>query len=242
MKSERLKKIEAENEKYEQEAPFNFCNRWCARCIYEKQMRCKLYQDELEQKLNCIAHGKDENDWEITEQVMRRQFDDMEKRIQNSIDERGIDFYSDFDQEDFNASEEITNPQKPLNDDALVAAANEYLRRAHEFLKVAFFDKNTFATRLTGDFETVTWYHTLLAVKLQRALSGFGVLDDDDEEGFALNDSVAQFAVCQKAIKESIEALRNIQPDYPMQKTIIVQLFALLTNMAHRIKKLEQSI
>jgi hypothetical protein len=36
MKSERLKKIEAENEKYEQEAPFNFCNRWCARCIYEK--------------------------------------------------------------------------------------------------------------------------------------------------------------------------------------------------------------
>ena len=242
MKSERLKKIEAENKKYEQETPFNFCDRWCARCIYEKQMRCKLYQDELEQKLTCIAHGKDENDWEITEQVMRRQFDDREKRIQNSIEEHGIDIYSDFDQEDFYDSEEIANPPKPLKDDSLVAAANEYLRRAHEFLEATFFDKNIVAARLTGDFETVTWYHTLLAVKLQRALSGFGDLDDDDEEGFALNDSVAQFAVCQKAIKESIKALRNIQPDYPSQKTVIVQLLALLTNIEHRIKKLEQSI
>ena len=67
MKSERLRKIEAGNAKLERETPFNFCDRWCERCIPEKQMRCKLYQDELEQKLACIAHGKDEHDPETTE-------------------------------------------------------------------------------------------------------------------------------------------------------------------------------
>lgn len=241
MKSERLKKIEAENKKYEQETPFNFCDRWCERCIHEKQMRCKLYQDEIEQKLTCIAHGKDENDLEITEQVMRRQLEDMGKKLQSAIEEQGIDI--DFEQEDFSATEETANPRKPLKDDPLLATAHEYFLRAHEFLKATFYDENTPAAKLIGDFETVSWYHALLKVKLQRALNGFDDPDDeDDDDDFALHDSVEQFTICQKAIKESIKALRNIQADYPEQKTIIVQLLALLNNIAHRIKNLEQSI
>lgn len=238
MKSERLRKIEAENAKLERETPFNFCDRWCERCIPEKQMRCKLYQDELEQKLACIAHGKDEHDPETTEQVMLRQFEDMEKAIQNSLDEHGLEL--DFEPgEDFKA-EETANPRKPRKDDALVSAADEYLKRAHQFLKANFYDKKLAEPELSADFDTVNWYHTLLTVKLQRALNGFD--DPDDEEDFALYDTVAQFAVCQKAIKESIQALRNIQPYYPEQKIIFVQFLALLSNVSHRIQKLEESI
>ncbi len=238
MKSERFKKIEAENKKFEQETPYNFCDRWCARCIHEKQMRCKLYQDELEQKLTCIAHGKDENDPEITEKVMERQFEDMEKQLQSFLEEHNIDI--DFDQDNVFANEEINNHRKPLKDDPLLATADKYFHIAHEFLEGNFYHKNTVAPKLINDFETIAWYHSLLVVKLHRALSGFDESDDDDDIVF--HDSVAQFAICQKAIKESIKALRNIQPDYPGQKTSIVQLLALLNNISHRIEKLEESI
>ena len=41
------------NAEREKESPYNFCNCWCQRCPYEKQVRCKLYLDEFER--NRIA-------------------------------------------------------------------------------------------------------------------------------------------------------------------------------------------
>ncbi|MBU1044699.1 MAG: hypothetical protein KJ915_09930 [Candidatus Omnitrophica bacterium] len=238
MKSERLRKIEAENAKLERETPFNFCDRWCARCVFERQIRCKLYQDELEQKLTCIAHGKDEDDLEITEQVIFRQFSDMDKAIENLGDEYGIE--SDFEQSEcFDAKEEIANLRKSIKDNALVCAADEYFKRAHEFLKDNFYDKKFLDQKLSADFETVNWYHTLLTVKLHRALSSFG---DDADTDFEFYDAVAQFAVCRKAIEGSLQALRSIQQVYPGQLSNITQLLALLNNISNRIEKHEEMI
>lgn len=235
-KSERLKKIIEENKRFEKESPYNFCDRWCERCPYEKQMRCKLYQDEFEQKITCIAHGREPDDPEITEEVMRRQFEDTEKKIEQFMEENEIEI-DDIDEPEF---EEIKEDIESVENNPLDAAAEQYRKIAQEFLENTFYDKKDVKSELIYDFETVAWYHTLLMVKLHRALCGFHEPVDEDE--FALYDAVAQFAICKKAINESVKALRKLKPHYLEHKNLIIELLALLHNILSRIEAMEESI
>ena len=101
LKSERLKKIIEENKKFEQESPYNFCDRWCERCTHEKQMRCRLYLDDLERRATCIAHGKDEDDPEITGKVLEAQYEGLEEKLKETADKLNIDLDNiDINEED----------------------------------------------------------------------------------------------------------------------------------------------
>ena len=235
-KNERLKKIIEENIKFEKESPYNFCDRWCERCSHNKQMRCKLYQDEFEQKITCIAHGREPDDPEITEEVMRKQLEDVGEKIEQFMEENEIDL-DDIDDPEF---EKIREHIEFVQNNPLNVTAGQYRKRAHQFLKNTFYNKKDVKSELIYDFETVAWYHTLLMVKLHRALSGFHEPIDEDE--FALYDAVAQFAICRKAIKESIKALRKLKPYYLEHKNLIVELLALLHNILSRINAMEESI
>jgi len=234
--SERLKKILKENAEFERKSPYNFCDRWCERCTHEKQMRCSLYQDEFEQKITCIAHGRDSHDPEITEEVMRRQFEGVEEKIEQFMEDNDIDL-DDIDSPEFEGTKEQVEPVKnhPLD-----ATAKQYCKRTHEFLRKTFYDKKKVNAGIVYDFETIAWYHTLLPAKLHRALCGFYKPVDEDE--FGLCDAVAQFAVCKKAIDQSTGSLRKIKPYYPAHQNLIVELSALLHNIDSRIKMLEESI
>ena len=234
--SERLKRIRQENAGFEKESPYNFCDRWCERCSQEKQMRCKLYQDEFEQKITCIAHGREPYDPEITEQVISKQFEDIEEKIEQFMEENEIDF-DDIDNPEF---EKIRNHIEFVENNSLDATAEQYHKRAHKFLKDTFYDKKKISSKLVFDFETLAWYHTLLPVKLHRALCGFHEPVNEDE--FALCDAVAQFAICKKTVNNSVQALRKIEPNYPDYKNLIVELLALLHNILSRIEAMEESI
>src|SRR4030042_5301087 len=102
--SERLQKILRENAEFEKKAPYNFCDRWCECCLHEIQMRCKLYLDEFECKATCIAHGKDEDDLEITKAVMEAQFQEIDEKLSEQVDKFGIDLDNpDIDAKELNA-------------------------------------------------------------------------------------------------------------------------------------------
>lgn len=236
MKSQRLKKIIEENIKFEKESPYNFCDRWCERCSHERQMRCKLYHDEFEQKITCIAHGRELYDPEISEEVMRRQFEDVEEKIEQFMEENEINF-DDIDDPEFG---KIKKHIEFVENNPLDTTAEQYRKRTNEFLKDTFYNKEGLGLELTNDFETVAWYHTLLPVKLHRALCGFH--EPVNEGEFALCDAVAQFAICRKAIVESVRALRRIEPYYPLHKNLITELLALLHNILSRIEAMEESI
>ncbi|MEA3560624.1 MAG: hypothetical protein U9R31_02505 [Candidatus Omnitrophota bacterium] len=234
--SERLQKIFQENARFEKKTPYNFCDRWCERCSLEKQMRCKLYQDEIEQKMTCIAHGREPDDPEITKKVLEQQFEATKKIIEEHLEENEIDLDSTDDPE----LEKIKEHIKLVENSSLHGAAEQYRRKSQIFLKDTFYKKEGIKPEITYDFETVTWYHTLLSVKLHRALCGFHEPVNEDE--FGLYDAIAQFVVCKKAVKESIKALRKIKPDFPSRHTQILELLALLHNIHSRIKMLEESI
>lgn len=249
-RSERYKKIIEENKKSEEKSPYNFCDRWCERCVHEKQMHCKLYLDDLERRASCIAHGKDEDDPEITEAVMEAQYADIEEGFKDAEKKFGIDLdfpeidESELDEEGFVELEDLP-PElqahiKFVKNHPLPRTVEQYHKRCHTFLKENFYEENNIEPEIKYHFQTVSWYHTLLPAKLQRALAGFH--DPVSEKEFALYDTVAQLITCKKAIQESVKALRVIQPLYPKHKNTITELLALLHNIFDRIEAMEESI
>jgi len=235
-KSERLEKIKEENKRYEKETPYNFCDRWCERCAHEKQKSCKLYQDEFEQKLTCIAYGKEPNDPEITMEVMKKQHEGLEKIFEDHEEELDIDF-NEIDDPEF---KKIKEHMDFVESNPLQVTAERYLDKAHEFLEAVFYKNTGLEHELTYDLETISWYHTLLPVKLNRALAGFH--EPACEGDISLCDAVAQFEICKKAIDESSKAFKKIKQHFPSRHAQISEFIAILSNMRSRIELLEKTI
>ncbi|MCK4859132.1 MAG: hypothetical protein KAS87_01080 [Candidatus Omnitrophica bacterium] len=236
MKSERLKRIIEKNIKLEKKSPYNFCDRWCNRCSYEKQIYCKLYQNEFEQKITCIAHGKEPGDPEITKEVIRKQFEDTEKKIEQFTEDNGMEFGGIEIPEFKKVKQNFDLGENKF----LYTTARRYCKRAEEFLKDTFFNEKGIKSELAYDLEAIAWYDILLARKLHGVLSGFCESNYKDE--FLLCDTVAQFAICKKAINESLKALRRLKPHYLRHKNLIIELLAMLHNISSRMKAVEESI
>jgi len=246
--SERLQEILLKNTELEKETPYNFCDRWCERCTHDKQMRCTLYKDELERRITCIAHGRDEDDPEITESIVEAQYKEVEEKLGECADKFDIDL-DDFNSYELDKEHEIDFENLPediqrhirfVQDNPLDASAKNYCRRAHAFLKDTFYKDERVGPKLKYDFETVVWYHTLLPAKLHRALAGFH--EPATEGDIALYDAVAQLEICKKAIKESVEALQKIDKSVTFCHKQIPTLLALLHNIYDRIEAMENSI
>lgn len=236
MESERLRRIRQENAKFEQESPYNFCNRWCERCVSNKQNYCRLYLDEIEQKLTCIAHGREPDDPEVTTEVIRQQYEAVEENMEKFIEENGIEF----DELDEGLQEAIKKQEEFVENNALHKTAQQYHNKAYKLLEETFYKKEAPNPQCHSEFEIVSWYHTLLAAKLYRALCGFH--EPATEGDIALNDAVAQLDICKKAINESVGALRKIGESLTNYQKQIAELIALLSNIHSRIELLEQSI
>lgn len=246
--SKRLEEIYKKNAESEKQTPYNFCDRWCERCAHEKQVRCTLYKDELERKITCIAHGRDEDDQEITESVMEAQYKEVDEKLGEHVDKYGIDLDNP-DIGDYNEEGEIEFESLPediqkhirfVENNPLDTVAKNYCDKTYVFLKKTFYKNELVYPGLKYDFQTVSWYHTLLSAKLQRALAGFH--EPACEGEFALYDAIAQFQICKKAINNSSKALRNISGKDKSLRSSITQLLALLQNIFSRIELTESEV
>ena len=235
----KLKKIRQENARLEKTSTFNYCDRWCERCPFERQSRCKLYQDELERKITAIAHGRDPDDSEITEEVMRWQYALAEEKLEESMEEMEEEEI-DLDESDDPAIQKIKEHIAFVENNPLEKTVRQYSYIAHDFLEKTFFTSENLSPELKYDFETIAWYHTLLPAKLHRALCGFH--EPMVEGDFALYDAVAQFDICLEGIEKSVVALKRLKIQYPQNEKLIIELLALLHNLSSRIAAMEENI
>lgn len=186
--------------------------------------------------MTCIAHGREPGDPEITEAVLSKQYEDAGEKLEQFAEENEIDFDSINDPE----LEKIRGHIKFVENNPLQRTAERYLDIAHEFLKKTFYKNDSKSSEPIHDFETISWYHTLLPVKLNRALAGFH--EPACEGDLALYDAVAQFQICKKAITQSVEAFRKIGKSYTSFQVQVQKMLALLHNIHSRINKLEEGI
>lgn len=248
--SAKWNEILAEIGELEKKSPYNFCDRWCERCLAEKRLRCKVHHDELEQAMLCMAHGRDEQDPEITKQVLERQFKDAFGGLEGGTEEamseeEGL---TEIDPGILESPEfsGIREHIKFIENHPLPAAAEAYYERAHAFLELFFFnDKGAGSPglprrELQNDLEVIAWYHTLLPVKIERGLAGFHEQACDGD--LALYDAVGQFEICKKAVRESLQAFRNVRAQMPGSEDRVRKLLALLHHLDDRIRILEDSL
>lgn len=234
--NKKLQEILQKNAEFEKETPYNFCDRWCERCLHERQIRCKLYHDEFEQKITCIAHGREPDDPEITEEVMRRQLEDIGEKLEQFTEENEIDI-DDIDNPEF---EKIKEHIKFVENNPLLATAEQYRKKCRSFLNSTFYKPGKIKPEFVYDFEILSWYHTLLPVKLRRALCEFH--EPATEGDISLYDAIAQFEICKKAINRSVSALQNIAKKDKLSHSRIIQLLAILHNIFSRIEIMESEI
>ena len=186
--------------------------------------------------MTCIAHGKDEQDPEITEAVVRRQLEALGEKVEEFLEESEIDL----DSWEGPEGEAIRQHVQFAENHPLPATAEAYRKRTHAFLEEAVYPKRaSLDPALCYDCETVNWYHTLLPVKLKVALAGFH--EPAAEGDLSLYHAVGQLEVCKKAAQESEGAFRRIRARLPTDHRRIGELLVLLRNMDERIRLMEES-
>jgi hypothetical protein len=169
-------------------------------------------------------------------EVMKKQHEGLGKVFEGREEEFDVDF-NEIDDPEF---KKIKEHMDFVESNTLQITAEKYLDKTHEFLEAVFYKNTDFKHELTYNLETISWYHTLLPVKLNRALSG---LHEPACEGdISLYDAVAQFEICKKAIDESNKAFKKIKQHFPSHHAKISEFIAILSNMRSRIELLEKTI
>lgn len=184
----------------------------------------------------CIANGKDEDDPEMLEQVMQQQLQEKVEKVEGIFEE----MEEDLEEIDLSEFPEIQNHIKFVENHPLPKTCEEYRKRAQVFLKRWFYNQKNLEKSLQYDFETIAWYHTLLPVKLNRALAGFH--EPACEGDVSLVDAVGQLEVCRKAVEQSVKALKRLKEKESSYQGVATEMLALLHNIHSRIIKLTESV
>ncbi|MCA9407473.1 MAG: hypothetical protein KC733_02195, partial [Candidatus Omnitrophica bacterium] len=156
--NEKLKVILKKNAEYEQQTPYNFCDRWCERCNPETQRRCQLYLDELGLQLTNIAHGRDPEDIEIFEEDLDMLTPDVDILEDSWLDDDELE--DEFDDDE--TLQTIERQRRELSTHPLMKVVKQYQLLTSRFLNKNYFDKIYPEGKIPYNFETISWYHTLL--------------------------------------------------------------------------------
>jgi len=193
---------------------YNYCDRWCEKC--ELSNKCFLYEKEQKRLAMHKERDEDPHDWNIVMQDVKESFDETLKLLRNSAEEQGIDISA--------LPEEEYKEYNP-SDHPLMKTANTYLKMTQEFLEklrkiiqeegVDLTKRIEIMPSARGDIETlrqvissyevILWYHTLISVKIHRALQG--KMESDE---FAQSDADGSAKVAYIGIAKSMEALKII--------------------------------
>lgn len=145
-------------------------------------------------------------------------FAHTKKMVIKMAEERGIDV-SDA------TSQEVpeVNPEEYV----VYRLAYAYATQAHAFIKEL--EQSGITDAIREDFEDLVWYHTLIAAKTGRLVSGFA--DDFLDEELQTIEEEGTIGVIQKGITLSSEALHHMLNELPDQLYTISDLIDLLKRL-----------
>lgn len=237
----RLAKIREQNAKQEVATPYNFCDRWCERCLDATKDRCTVYQKELDGRLQMIVEGRDPDDLKEILSTINSEFDETAKLVDDFAKQEGIEVWGE---EEVNAfRNKIENEEDLIDEHPLMELANTYANAAANFVAEAL-DETVMTFEQSQHFETIIWYQSVLPSKTNRILSdleqGLGLKPALDEQ--ALFDAVAQIDVCIKAItcsEKALDELLKIKNDFAETiadlKDLLEEMKIIFNGILHQI-------
>lgn len=194
---------------------YNYCDRWCERCRLRN--KCSLYDKEQKRISEHESRGEDPYDWNTILEDIKDEFAETLKLIRKAAEKQGIDL-DDLPDEDV----EMVDP----GDHPMVLTASGYSKEAGNFLKTlrdtiqkegvdltkrveympsAEEDKEMLL-RVVSSYDTIMWYHTLIPVKIRRALQS--KMEDEDE--FSREDALISAKIAYIGVMRSLQSLRLV--------------------------------
>jgi hypothetical protein len=182
--------------------PFNYCDYRCDRC--EEREHCRVYRDDQERLLDHYRKGEDPYDPKVFMNDLKEIFGKTEKMIRKMAKEQNIDL-------DETSDAEV--PEVDPEEYVIYRLAYNYFREASTFIKLL--EKTGVPDTLQSDLDDLVWYHTLIAAKTGRLVSGF--IDDFLDEEFTKVEEEGTIGVIRKGItlsKNALERMLNELPDH----------------------------
>jgi len=183
---------------------FNYCDRWCEHCAYAD--RCRLYS--MEEKRKEEAGGKEfsfveelQETFAETKKLIEEysekfdtvlpNFEEIEKK---ELPETQLSFLSTKYFED--AAVYLNNLMNEIKENSAVSVIipqNPGIVPLHQ---------------IVGCYEVLQWYHTIIPVKVTRAISSAAQYDPGDEEfEYSMEDANGSAFVAFKSVLKSLVAL-----------------------------------
>ncbi|MGB3341241.1 MAG: hypothetical protein WBB37_07145 [bacterium] len=202
-------------------SPYNYCDYRCERC--DEKENCRVYKDNSERVLQHYLKGEDPYDPDVFLSDLHDIFAKTKDMVMDMANKQGIEINK--------TSQEEVDQIDP-GEYTIYCIAHEYFKEASGFIKEL--EKSGIPVSLKEDFSNLIWYHTLIAAKSGRLVSGF--IDDFLEDEIQDIEEKGTLQVINKGIDLSKKALQSMLNELPDHLPRIADLMALLKKLEDIIK------
>jgi len=202
-------------------SPYNYCDYRCEFC--DEKDNCRVYKDNEERVLQHYLKGENPDDPEVFLKDLHNIFAKTKSMIKDMAKKQGIEI-------DVSPDEQVpdVNPEEYT----IYCIAHEYFKEASSFIKEL--QTSGIPNSIEQDVSDLVWYHTLIAAKSGRLVSGF--IDDFFDEEIQKVEEEGTLNVINKGINLSKNALQNMLNELPDHLPQIADLMALLKRLEDIIK------
>lgn len=201
--------------------PFNYCDYRCDRC--EHKENCRVYKDDQERLLDHYIKGENPYDPKIFLNDLKEIFAKTKNMIKEMAEKEGINIGELPDEE---------VPEVNPKEYVIYRLAHQYFKETNSFVKEL--EKTGIPATIEEDFADLMWYHTLIAAKAGRLVSGF--IDDFLDEEVQKVEEDGTLKVINKGINLSKKALQNMLNELPDHFYTIADLMDLLKRLEKQIQ------
>jgi len=163
---------EAENPKYI-EGIYNYCDRWCERCVFTAQ---------------CLNFSISENEEEINDVTNEKFWENLTSLLEDAIaflSERVKDEDIDFDNVEIDiidteeVDDEIDNYESVIIAETYTKLVAKWFKQNNKFVEE--FRQNLNNPEKFDPIAVINWYHTQIYVKLKRAYLSQAIENEEDD-------------------------------------------------------------
>jgi hypothetical protein len=237
---------------------YNYCDRWCERCRYTD--RCRVFRDSERQRARAKRRGADPDDLQSVLEDVSRNFEKAGRMLARWAKANDVDLDKLAAGAAASETPAEARSERDVDADGLVAASTQYLEQCHALLdalgptfnqdleeaqgRAGFMDVDAEArnlTRIRKAFDVVAWYHTMIHVKIRRAVGSRLEAEEErqseEEREFHLSDAAGSASVARKGLIRSKAALTVIYDWDESLRDRIIDLLALAGRMQRTIEK-----
>jgi hypothetical protein len=204
-------------------APYNYCDRWCERCIIDKT-KCEIYQMSMNDRLHHIADGVDPDAPEVVAADISRNFSATIALLREKAKEMGIDL----DRVEI-PPEDRKPARRRFEDDPWISRAMVIAKAVAQFIADHRAD---LARDFREPYEVLAFYHHQPGAKLAR-LQRF---EEEAADEFITASAILSAQIAHQGLVRMLDAFLTIFEKRPAWRDEALDTMARMQALAKDVE------